>query len=197
MGKIREIRVLIVDAQPVMREGLAANLVAAGLSVVADTGDPLAAIEAAGRLRPDVVLLDLALVERHGDWLLGRLREGSKGRRIIVLSSLEDEGRVARALRAGADRHLRKDAFGEELIAAIRGESAGQAEARRGAPLTACERDVLALIAKGRTDAEIGGALDLATDEVERLVSAILKKTGDRGRAQAALGALRRGDISL
>jgi DNA-binding NarL/FixJ family response regulator len=203
MNELREARVLIVDAQPVMRDGLAANLAAAGATIVAETGDPLAAIDASARLRPDVVLLDLSLVERHGDWVITRLRESLAGGRIIILSSLEDERRIVRALQAGADGHLSKDAFREDLIAAVRGDGAPPgatsvaAPGERAAALSAREAEVLQLIARGTSDAEIGRSLGLSESTVRMHVASILRKTGARGRTQAAIRALRQGDIQL
>src|SRR4029077_16717052 len=132
---------------------------------VDSTGDPREAIDAAARHRPDVVLLDLSLVARHGDTLLGRLRESAPAARIIVLSSLEDEALIAKALRRGADAHLRKDVFSEELIAAIlsdarppaAGGSAGVGSTGGGAnrSLSPREAEILQLIARGESDAEI------------------------------------------
>jgi DNA-binding NarL/FixJ family response regulator len=190
MGEPRELRVLILDAQPVMRDGLAANLAAEGIEVIAETGAPEAAVEAAARHRPGVVLLDLSLVERHGHALIRRLRASSGGARIVVLSSLEDEGTVGGALRAGAERHLRKDAFREELLAAVRGEPPA-----RGGSLSAREIEVLQLVARGRGDAEIGSLLGVAESTVKAHVASILRKTGTRGRTQAAIRALKQGDI--
>ena len=192
MTERRALRVLILDAQPVMRDGLALNLAAEGIEVAGQTGDPAAAVEACAGLGPDVVLLDLALVERHGDGLVRALREASIGARIIVLSSLEGDAVVASALRAGAERHLRKDVFREELLAAVRGETP-----RRGVHLSAREIEVLRLVARGCGDPEIGDRLGVAESTVKTHVASILRKTGARGRTQAAIRALKQGDITF
>jgi len=190
MRETADLRVLVVDAQPVMRDGLTANLTAEGIAVVAETGDPQVAVEAAARHRPGVVLLDLSLLQGHDYALIARLRERSGGARILVLSSLEDDAIVDEALRAGAERHLRKDVFREELIAAVRGEAPP-----RRARLSAREIEVLLLIARGCGDAEIGSILGVTESAVKTHVASILRKTGSRGRTQAAIRALKQGDI--
>jgi DNA-binding NarL/FixJ family response regulator len=205
MGEHGKARTLIVDAQPVMRDGLAANLAGAGLEIVDSTGDPEEAIEAAARHRPDVVLLDLSLVARHGEPLLARLRESSPAARIIILSSLEDEALIAKALRHGADAHLRKDVFSEELIAAILSDAwppaaggpdgTGSTGAGANRSLSPREAEVLQLIARGESDAEIAEKLGASLREVRSHVTTILRKMGARGRTEAAIRALREGDI--
>ena len=192
MPEPRALRVIVLDAQPVMRDGITMNLTAEGIEVAAQTGDPGVAVEACARLGPDVVLLDLSFVERYGDRIVRSLREASVGARIIVLSSLEDDAIIAAALRAGAERHLRKDVFREELLAAVRGDAP-----RRGASLSAREIEVLQLVARGCGDAEIGTLLGVAESTVKTHVASILRKTGARGRTQAAIRALKHGDISF
>jgi NarL family two-component system response regulator LiaR len=162
-------------------------------------------------LRPDVVLMDLVMPEMDGLEAMQRLRELSPASHILVLTSFTDDQRVQAAIRAGATGYLLKDVLKPELVRAIRDASQGKPtlhpEAQQRlmqqivAPpepslleaLTERERDVLRLIAQGRSNKEISAALHLTEGTVKGYVSAILSKLEVADRTQAALYAVKRG----
>ncbi|GLX96304.1 response regulator transcription factor [Herbidospora sp. NBRC 101105] len=197
------IRVLIADDHPIVRQGLRTFLEVQGdIEVVAEAGDGAEAVELARALSPDVVLLDLKMPVLDG---LGALAELDGAARVIVLTSMTERGDVAPAMRAGAAGFLYKDVDPGALVSAIRAVHGGQvalapeaAEAMltpssEAVALTDREREVLALIAGGRSNREIARALDVAEKTVKTHVSNVLMKLGVQDRTQAALYAVRHG----
>jgi DNA-binding NarL/FixJ family response regulator len=211
------IRVLIADDHAVVRQGLRTFLdLQDDVEVVAEAADGEAAVAAAAADQPDVVLLDLVMPGVDGLRALPRLREQAPAARVIVLTSFGDEERILAALRAGAVGYLLKDAEPGELVRAIRTAHAGQSPlspavasrvvealahdggrgpARGGAAaaLTAREREVLSLIALGRSNKVIAFELGVAEKTVKTHVSHVLAKLGLSDRTQAALYAVREG----
>jgi DNA-binding NarL/FixJ family response regulator len=203
------IRVLIADDHPVVRQGLRTFLeVHDDITVVGEAADGLETIELARSLTPDVLLLDLKMPVRDGLDVLAELH--GLGVRVIVLTSVTGRGEVLPAMRAGAAGFLYKDVDPEALVQAIRAVHEGQvllapeaAEAVLGGPaappgepeiaLTAREREVLRLIAAGRSNREIARELSVAEKTVKTHVSNVLMKLGVQDRTQAALYAVRRG----
>ena len=205
------IRVLLADDHAVMRQGLRTFLdLQPDIEVVAEAGDGEATIDAVRRTDPDVILLDLVMPKLDGVGALKRLREARA--RIIVLTSFGDDDQLFAALRAGAAGYLLKDVEPAELVKAIRAAHDGTAPlsptiATRvveeiahggGAPavvddLTPRERDVLVLIARGRSNKLIALELGVAEKTVKTHVSHILGKLGLTDRTQAALFAVRHG----
>jgi DNA-binding NarL/FixJ family response regulator len=199
------IRVLIVDDHPVVRQGLRSLLdVADGISVAGEAPDGPAALELAKALRPDIVLLDLKLPGMDGVVVLEALR--ALGRRVLVLTSATDPSRARQAVRAGAAGVLYKDIDPDALVRAIRSvrdghlllapeAAASLVDADGGRPdtLTAREREVLALIAEGRSNREIARALRVSEKTVKAHVSSVLAKLGVQDRTQAAVYAVRHG----
>jgi two-component system, NarL family, response regulator LiaR len=203
------IRVLIADDHPVVRQGLRTYLELQADIVIA--GEACGGIEAAAeakRLAPDVVLLDMVMPDGDGLEALRRIGSGPGTPRVIVLTSFAEDGRVVEAMRAGAAGYLLKDAQPAELLAAIRAAHAGGAplhpdaaaqlvgELRRpaavaGPDLTARERDVLELLARGMPNKAIALRLSLSEKTVKAHVSAILRKLDVTDRTQAALRAVR------
>jgi DNA-binding NarL/FixJ family response regulator len=204
------IRVLLADDHAVVRQGLRTFLdLQDDIEVVAEAGDGEEAVAAAERLDPDVILLDLVLPVLDG---VGALRRLAGGRaRVIVLTSFGDDDKLFAALRAGATGYLLKDVQPAELVKAIRSAHGGDSPlsptiatrvveeiAHGGAPaevddLTPRERDVLLLIARGRSNKVIALELGVAEKTVKTHVSHILGKLGLSDRTQAALYAVRRG----
>jgi DNA-binding NarL/FixJ family response regulator len=203
------IRVVLADDHAVVRHGLRTFLdLQDDIEVVAEAADGEAAVDAALRTDPDVVLLDLVMPGVDGLAALARLRESRA--RVIVLTSFGDDDKLFAALRAGAAGYLLKDVEPSELVRAIRSAHAGQSplspviatrvveEVAHGggaAPgeLTPRELDVLTLIARGRSNKVIARELGVAEKTVKTHVSHILGKLGLTDRTQAALYAVRQG----
>ncbi|MCO8270318.1 response regulator transcription factor [Actinoplanes sp. TRM 88003] len=201
-----EIRVLIVDDHPAVRRGLRTFLeLAPDLEVTGEAADGPTAIELVEQTAPDVVLLDMVLPGLDGVAVLRELARRNLRTKCLVVTSFTDRARLLPAVRAGARGYLSKDVDPQALVAAVRSVHAGHlllepdvAATLLGAPaetpaLTARERDVLALIAQGRSNREIARALVVAEKTVKTHVSSILMKLGLADRTQAALHAVRTG----
>jgi DNA-binding NarL/FixJ family response regulator len=209
------IRVLIVDDHPVVRRGLRVLLeVQDGIEVVGEAGDGPAALAQAAELAPDVILLDLKLPGMDGHAVLAELKAAAStgqqsSARVLVLTSVTEPASASLAVRSGASGVLYKDVDPDALVRAIRSvhdghlllapEAAGSL-VRPGNgwgaaggidSLTSREREVLAEIAKGRSNREIARALTVSEKTVKAHVSAILAKLGVQDRTQAALAAVR------
>jgi two-component system, NarL family, response regulator LiaR len=207
------IRVLIADDHAVVREGLRGFLALQDdVEVVGEAADGQEAVAAVERLVPDVALVDLVMPRVDGVEAIRRIRAVAPSTRIIVLTSFTDEDKMLPAVRAGAVGYLLKDVEPRELVSAIRTVNDGEtllhpavvrelvrevAGARRAPaadnPLTAREREVLGLIARGRANKAIAFELGVAEKTVKTHVSNILAKLGVTDRTQAALYAVREG----
>jgi DNA-binding NarL/FixJ family response regulator len=206
------VRLLIVDDHPVVRQGLRTFLsTRAGFEVVGEAGDGETAVADAARLRPDVILMDLVMPGLDGLEAISRIRAADPAARILVLTSFASEEQVLPALRRGAAGYLLKDAAPGEVEAAIRAVHRGEglldpavtatvlAEVARPDPdpgvaaLTPREREVLALLGRGLTNAAIARELFVAEKTVKTHVSSILAKLRLADRTQAALYAARLG----
>jgi len=198
------IRVLIADDHPVVRQGLRTFLdLQDDITVVGESADGASCVDDADRLRPDVILLDLRMPGTDGVAALHALQDNPA--RVLVVTSYTEPSAVLPAVRAGAAGYVYKDVDPPALAAAIRSVHAGHvllhpdvvrllaAEDARPAELTARERDVLAELARGRSNREIARALRLSEKTVKTHVSAILGKLGVQDRTQAALHAVRTG----
>lgn len=208
------IRVLIVDDHSVVREGLRAFLqLQDGLEVVGEAADGEEAIEAASRLRPDVILMDLVMPRLGGVAAMRRLREEVPEARVIVLTSFLDDDKLLPALRAGAAGYLLKNAEPQDVARAVRAAHAGEAlldpvvaarlvetlAAEDGQEpldrLTPREREVLVLIGRGFSNKRIANELDLSEKTVKTHVGHVLAKLGVTDRTQAAVVAVRAGIV--
>jgi NarL family two-component system response regulator LiaR len=206
------IRVLIVDDHAVVREGLRAFLeLQEGIEVAGEAVDGQEAIEAAARLRPDVILMDLMMPRLDGVAAMRLLRERVPNARVIVLTSFLDDDKLLPAIRAGAAGYLLKNAQPQELTRAVRAAHAGEAlldpvvaarlvetlAAARGEEpldrLTPRERQVLVLIGRGFPNKRIARELELSEKTVKTHVGHVLAKLGVSDRTQAAVVAVRAG----
>ncbi|MEV0599036.1 response regulator transcription factor [Streptomyces sp. NPDC050315] len=206
------IKVLLVDDHQVVRRGLRTFLeVQDDIEVVGEAADGEEGVAAAERLHPDVVLMDIKMPGMDGVEALRLLREQRSPARVLIVTSFTEQRTVIPALRAGAAGYVYKDIDPDALAGAIRSVHAGHvllqpevADALlsqedtgggqgRGGSLTDREREVLALIADGRSNREIARALVLSEKTVKTHVSNILMKLDLSDRTQAALWAVRHG----
>ncbi|WP_326691345.1 response regulator transcription factor [Streptomyces sp. NBC_01795] len=204
------IRVLLVDDHQVVRRGLRTFLeVQDDIEVVGEASDGDEGVARAEELRPDVVLMDVKMPGTDGIDALRLLRERDNKARVLIVTSFTEQRTVVPALRAGAAGYVYKDIDPEALAGAIRSVHAGhvllqpevagallsddQGGSGRGPSLTEREREVLGLIADGRSNREIARALVLSEKTVKTHVSNILMKLDLSDRTQAALWAVRHG----
>jgi two-component system, NarL family, response regulator LiaR len=204
------IRVLLVDDHPVVRQGLRALLSTQdGIDVIGEADDGEAAVAAAERLSPDVVLMDVVMPTMDGVEALRRIAERRPQTRVVMLTSYADERRAMEAVDAGASGFLLKDASPRDVVSAIRAAHRGEAvlhpavaakllAERRRPPaahtdLTPRELEVLRLIARGHQNKVIAAELRLSEKTVKTHVSAILRKLDVTDRTQAAMYAVREG----
>jgi DNA-binding NarL/FixJ family response regulator len=214
---VTAIRVLVADDQRVVREGLEMLLrLLPGIEVVGSASDGEEAVAMAGRLFPDVVLMDLGMPHCDGVEATRRLRERRPGTHVLVLTTYADDRSVVAALRAGARGFLTKDAGADQIEQALRAVMRGEAaidpavqhhvvaavaatgaEEAAGEPLpdglTPREAEVMSLIAAGLSNAEIADRLVITEATVKSHVNHLFGKTGVRDRAQAVAYAYRNG----
>ena len=211
------IRVLIADDHPLIREGLRGLLAAEpGLELVGEAADGSEAVEKTALLRPDVILLDLLMPVKSGIEAIIEIKENDPKARILVLTSFADDDQVFPALRSGALGYLLKDSSPQDLLRAIRSVYRGESSlhptiARRLVlqfsqpavdsspenPLTQREVEVLKLVAQGLSNQNIADELVVSERTVGKHVGNILEKLHLANRTQAALYALREGLTSL
>jgi two-component system, NarL family, response regulator LiaR len=211
------IRVLIADDHAVVRQGLRTFLeLQDEIEVVGEASDGVEALELVQRTAPDVALLDLVMPRLGGLEAIRRIREVAPATRVLVLTSFADDDTVLPAVRAGAAGYLLKDVQPPELVGAIRAVHAGEAllapavatmlveqlaaedgngAAERGEHLTPREREVLALLARGRANKVIARDLGVSERTVKTHVSNILGKLNLTDRTQAAVYAVRHGIV--
>ncbi len=206
------IRILIVEDQRIVREGLIALLEdEAEVEIVGEANNGQEAVELFARLQPDVVLMDLQMPVMDGPEATQRIREHTPDARILVLTTYATDEFIFKALRAGAKGYLLKDASADELISAIRSVYQGQTElapevaarlvagVSAGVPesLTPRELEVLTLMGQGRSNNEIAAALMIAPRTTKVHVQNILGKLGATNRTEAVSIAVRKKLISL
>ncbi|MFW3465555.1 response regulator [Streptomyces microflavus] len=206
------IRVLLVDDHQVVRRGLRTFLeIQEDIEVVGEASDGAEGVARTEELRPDVVLMDIKMPGTDGIEALRRLSQLDNPAKVLIVTSFTEQRTVVPALRAGASGYVYKDVDPDALAGAIRSVHAGhvllQPEVAgallaqddagngtgRGSTLTEREREVLGLIADGRSNREIARALVLSEKTVKTHVSNILMKLDLADRTQAALWAVRNG----
>ncbi|MFF2506446.1 response regulator [Streptomyces sp. NPDC058067] len=212
------ITVLLVDDEPLVRAGLRAVLSAQGdIEVVGEAADGAAVIPLVRRLRPDVVAMDVRMPLLDGiEATRAVLRGVPEPPKILVITTFENDEYVYGALRAGADGFLLKRSRPAEIVHAVRLVAAGESllfpaavrrlaaeygnasarEAMDRASLTEREADVLRLMTRGLSNAEIAQRLVVGTETVKSHVSAVLAKLGARDRTQAVIAAYESGFVS-
>jgi DNA-binding NarL/FixJ family response regulator len=219
------LKVLVADDQRVVREGLATIVSSLpGMEVVALAADGAEAVALAAEHEPDVVLMDLRMPVMDGAQATSAIRTRHGATQVVVLTTYADDESIITALSAGAMGYLTKDATREDIRRALEAAAAGQSvldpaaqaalvdAARAGSPggaapaapstprelpdgLTEREAEVLALLAQGRSNAEIAQQLYVAEATVKTHINRIFAKTHSRDRTQAAAYAHQRGLI--
>jgi DNA-binding NarL/FixJ family response regulator len=222
-GAAGAVRVLVVDDQELVRAGFCVILEAAdGISVVGEAASGSEAVAAARSLAPDVVLMDIRMPGMDGleaTRLITAGRDGAAGPKVVILTTFGLDDYVFEALRGGASGFLLKDAPRQDLIAAVRAAAAGDAllapsvtrllietfarrppaltpSPSRLASLTARERDILRLVARGYSNAEIAAELYVSEATVKTHVGHVLAKLGLRDRVQAVILAYEAGVVT-
>ncbi|WP_028926339.1 response regulator [Pseudonocardia acaciae] len=209
------IRVLLVDDQQLVRAGLRMLCTAAkDIEVVGEAEHGQRAVTLVDQLVPDVVLMDLRMPGVDGITATQRILAAHPAVQVVVLTTFDDDEHLYPALRAGARGFLAKDTAPEALLDGVRRAAAGDSPfsphllnrvvrravaaepgptARPDVPLTDREREVLALVAEGRSNTEIAERLYIAVTTVKTHVASLMSKTGGRNRVQLAVAAGRLG----
>ncbi len=203
-GAAGDIRILLCEDQTLVRDGLRTILgLQPGLAVVGEAADGEEAVRRARDLRPDIALMDVQMPRRNGVEATALITAACPGTRVIVLTTFDNDDYVFDAVKAGAMGYLLKDVPARELVDIIRRVHAGESFiqprvasklllefGRRARPaqadeLTGREREVLALLAAGSSNREIGAKLYLAESTVKNHVSTILGKLHAANRTHA------------
>jgi two-component system NarL family response regulator len=206
---VKQIRIVIADDHPVVREGLGALVSSQqDMKIVSEAANGRQAVQQFLLHRPDVLLLDLRMPEMNGMETIQAILEKAPDAKIIVLSTYDGDEDVYRALQAGAKAYLLKDSPRAQLLESIRGVYSGQlsipsaigarlAASMRTPKLTKRERDITRLLVDGKSNKEIGATLGVTEGTVKVHTGHIFKKLGAAGRTEAIRKALERGIVHL
>jgi two-component system response regulator NreC len=209
------LRVLLADDHSIVRRGLRALIeTQPDLKVVAEAGDGLEALKLVEEHQPDAVILDVAMPKLNGIEVAERVQKLQRAPSVLILSMHADESYIIRALAAGARAYLLKDATDEDLIPALRAVAAGrpffspsvtgvliedyvrQLQARGLTDsyhlLTDREREVLQLLAEGRSNKEVAALLDVGVSTVETHRANLMQKLNLHNTAEIVLYAVRK-----
>ena len=209
-------RVVLVDDQALVREGIRGLLEVAGFDVVGEAEDGMGAVALIEDTRPDVALIDIRMPRFDGLWALRALKEGDSQVPVLVLTTFDDDEALVRAIQLGARGYLLKDitlaqlthavevlaggatlfspAITERVLRAVRsGALLAETSATESPALTPREREILGLVAQGYGNRRIAEALFLAEGTVKNHLSSTLAKLGARDRTSAVLLAIRAG----
>jgi NarL family two-component system response regulator LiaR len=211
----QKITVLIVDDHQVVRQGLHTFLdLNEDVNVVGEAVDGQIAVEMAQQLDPDVILMDLVMPRLDGIGAIRKIKSLGLRSKVIALTSFTEDDKVFPAIQAGASSYLLKDVSPDDLVEAIRAVHRGEARlhpdiarklmeqvahqaspARQGPVenLTERERDVIHLVAQGRSNAEIAQELVISDKTVKTHISNILSKLDLQDRTQLAIYAIKNG----
>ena len=210
---MKKIRILVVEDQNVVREGLVAILnFQTDIEVVGEAEDGIRAVEVAKKTRPDVILLDMVMPRQDGLTTIPKLKMAVPDSKILVLSSFAESDKVFQAIKAGAMGYMLKDSTRVQVLQAIRDIASGEAQLQpsmamkvihefnrptegsvMNQSLTRRELEALQLIARGFSNQEIATALVVHERTIAKYVSNILYKLHVSNRTQAALYAIREG----
>lgn len=210
---MKKIRILVVEDQSVVRDGIVSILsLQSDVEVVGEADNGIQALEIAQRTKPDVVLLDMVMPKQDGLATIPKLKEIAPETRILVLTSFAESNRVYQAIKAGALGYMLKDITRGQLLQAIRDVANGQASLHPSIALkviheldnpdetnftmealTRRELETLRLIARGLSNHEIASVLVVHERTIAKYVSNILAKLHLSNRTQAALYAMREG----
>lgn len=200
-------RVVVVDDHPVVRAGLVGLLAGEDdVEVVGEAADGAQALDVVADVSPDVVLMDLRMPVMDGATATGRLLAAHPGVRVVVLTTYESDADILRAVEAGATGYLLKDTPREDLVEGVRAAARGEtvlapsvarrlvAQVRGGEQrLTARELEVLAAVARGGSNAQIGAELFISEATVKTHLLRVFAKLGVDDRTRAVTVALERG----
>jgi two-component system response regulator NreC len=208
------LRVLLADDHSIVRRGLRGLVEAEGLTVVAEAGDGIEAVKLCEQHRPELLILDIGMPKLNGIEVAARAQKLDRPPGVIILSVHGDESYIMRALAAGARAYLLKSATDEDLIPAVRAVAAGKpffspAVAavlvedyvrrlqQRGLTdsyhlLTDREKEVLQLLAEGRSNKEVANLLDLGLSTVETHRANLMQKLNLHNTAEIVLYAVRK-----
>jgi len=212
------VRVLLADDHGIVRRGLRSLLEEAGLSVVAEAADGLEAIRLCEEHRPDLLIVDIGMPKMSGIEVATRAQKLDRPPGIIVLSMHADESYIIRALAAGARAYLLKDATDEDLLPAVRAVASGRPYFSPAVTslliqdyvrtlqkrslsdsyhlLTDREKEVLYLLAEGRSNKEAATLLDLGLSTIETHRANLMQKLTLHNTAEIVLYAVRKGIIA-
>ena len=201
------VRLVLVDDSEVVRLGLRSLLASeAAFEIIGEAGGVSSGVEVVTRLKPDVVLLDIRLPDGSGFDACRQILQRTPATRVLFLTSVADDSLVESAIRAGGHGYLLKEIDARALVQAIRDVAAGRSvldpavtarvmEAMKSRPnavsaldaLSPQENRVLALIAEGLTNKEVGGRLNLSEKTVKNYLSTVFEKLHVSRRAEAAV----------
>jgi len=208
---MKKIRIVLADDHSVVRQGFRRILEAqSDMEIVGEASNGREALEQAALLTPDVVVMDVAMPELNGIEATRRMKEATPHSRVLALSMHKDSVYVREILRAGAKGYLLKDAVDEDLIAAVRAVSRGEGYLSPGVAdavltdyrqhvsdpidlLTTREREVLQLIAEGKTNKEIATLLNLSVYTVDAHRGRIMEKLNLHSTGELVRFAIRKG----
>ena len=206
------IRILLADDHPVVRDGLRGMLAGEdGFQVVGEAASGAEAVAVCDRERPDVVLMDLQMPEMDGATATAEITARFPGTRVLVLTTYDTDADILRAVEAGATGYLLKDTPRERLFPAIQAAARGEtvlapavatrlvSRMRRPAEeaLTAREVEVLELVARGSSNADVAAALFISEATVKTHLLHAFAKLGVDDRTAAVVAAIERGIIAL
>ena len=206
------LRILLADDHEIVRQGLRALLEQAGFEVTGEAADGLEAVRLAQSLNPDVTVLDLAMPLMNGLDAAREILKSCTSMRVVLLTMHTEEHQVVAALRAGVRGYLVKTQAAEDLVQAIRDVAQGEVylsprasrvfvegylsrDAPQSDPLTPRERQVLQLVAEGKTSKEVASLLELTVKTAESYRSRIMEKLDIHETAGLVRYAIRTGLI--